>query len=216
MQKIGFAEAVDRIVAEDPRYHRDVYSFVRDALDFTVKQQKKNKEAQGITRHVTPRQLLDGIRMFALKEFGPMVPTVFGYWNLRSCEDLGYIVFNMIRKEILGKNDRIRSTSFGTATISMRLSWFRSFRKRLARRGRRNRNRYRPRPVHEETHTARLIFHAHNQFAVESRSSSPCERRRSLECGRDAWIERKIGAGDSSSSRKRAGMDPAERTYGHY
>ena len=103
MQKIGFAEAVDRIIAEDSRYHRDVYAFVRDALDFTVKQQKKNKE--GAPRHVTPSQLLDGIRLFALKEFGPMVPIVFGYWNVRSCEDLGYIVFNMIRKEILGKND---------------------------------------------------------------------------------------------------------------
>ena len=103
MQKIGFAEAVDRILGEDPRYHRDVYSFVRDALDFTVKQQKKNKE--GIIRHVTASQLLDGIRLYALKEFGPMVPTVFGYWNISSCEDLGHIVFNMIRKEILGKND---------------------------------------------------------------------------------------------------------------
>lgn len=103
MQKIGFAEAVDRILVEDPRYHRDVYAFVRDALDFTVKQQKKNKE--GVSRHVTPGQLLDGIRLFALKEFGPMVPTVFGYWNVLSCEDLGHIVFNMIRKEILGKND---------------------------------------------------------------------------------------------------------------
>jgi uncharacterized repeat protein (TIGR04138 family) len=103
MQKIGFAEAVERILGEDPRYHRDVYAFVRDALDFTVKQQKKSKE--GYIRHVSPGQLLDGIRVFALKEFGPMVPTVFGYWNVRSCEDLGNIVFNMIRKEILGKND---------------------------------------------------------------------------------------------------------------
>jgi len=105
MQKIGFAEAVDRILVEDPRYHRDVYAFVRDALDFTVKQHKKNKEATGVSRHVTPLQLLEGIRVFALKEFGPMVPTVFGYWNVLSCEDLGHIVFNMILKEILGKND---------------------------------------------------------------------------------------------------------------
>jgi uncharacterized repeat protein (TIGR04138 family) len=103
MQKIGFAEAVDRIIQEDPRYNRDVYSFVRDALDFTVKQQKKNKE--GVSRHVSPTQLLDGIRVFALREFGPMVMTVFNYWNVHSCEDLGHIVFNMIRKEILGKND---------------------------------------------------------------------------------------------------------------
>lgn len=102
MQKIGFAEAVDRILAKDPRYQRDVYGFVRDALDFTVKQQKKSKE--GVS-HVTPGQLLDGIRVFALKEFGPMVPTVFGYWNVNSCEDLGHIVFNMIQEQFLGKHD---------------------------------------------------------------------------------------------------------------
>lgn len=103
MQKIGFAEAVDRIIAEDPRYHRDAYAFVRDGLDFTVKQQKKSKE--GVPVHVTPGQLLDGIRVFALKEFGPMVPTVFGYSNVQSCEDIGHIVFNLIRKEFLREND---------------------------------------------------------------------------------------------------------------
>ena len=41
MQKIGFAEALDSIVASDPRYQRDAYVFLRDALDFTTKQQKK-------------------------------------------------------------------------------------------------------------------------------------------------------------------------------
>jgi len=103
MEKIGFAEAVERIIIEDPRFHREAYSFVRDALDFTVKQQKKNKE--GVSRHVSPAQLLDGIRLYAIKEFGPMVPTVFAYWNVGCCEDLGHIVFNMIRKGILGKNE---------------------------------------------------------------------------------------------------------------
>ena len=103
MQKIGFAEAVDRILERDPRFHRDVYAFMRDALDFTVKQLKKNKDS--VSKHVTPSQLLDGVRLFAIKEFGPMVPTVFGYWNIRTSEDLGHIVFNMIREEILGKNE---------------------------------------------------------------------------------------------------------------
>jgi uncharacterized repeat protein (TIGR04138 family) len=103
MQKIGFAEAVERILKGDPRYHRDAYAFVRDALDFTVKQHKKSRE--GVLRHVTTGQLLDGIRLYALKEFGPMAITVLGYWNVNSCEDMGHIVFNMIREEILGKNE---------------------------------------------------------------------------------------------------------------
>jgi len=43
MQKIGFAEALDSIVKSDPRYERDAYVFLRDALDFTTKRQKKVK-----------------------------------------------------------------------------------------------------------------------------------------------------------------------------
>ena len=55
MQKIGFAEALDSIVATDPRYARDAYVFLRDALDFTTKQQKKIK---GTTvRHVAGPEL---------------------------------------------------------------------------------------------------------------------------------------------------------------
>jgi uncharacterized repeat protein (TIGR04138 family) len=116
MQKIGFAEAVDRIIAEDARYHRDAYAFVRDALDFTVKQQKKAKE--GVSLHVTPSQLLDGIRVFALKEFGPMVSTVFGYWNVHSCEDIGHIVFNLIRKEFLRENESDTIEQFREAFVA--------------------------------------------------------------------------------------------------
>jgi uncharacterized repeat protein (TIGR04138 family) len=103
MQKIGFAEALDSIVAGDPRYARDAYVFLRDALDFTTKQQKKIK---GTTvRHVAGPELLAGIRHYALKEFGPMVVTVFSYWGIQSCEDIGHMVFNLIGAGIFGKTD---------------------------------------------------------------------------------------------------------------
>lgn len=104
MQKIGFAEALDSIIAADSRYHRDGYVFLRDALDFTTKQQKKIK---GTTvRHVTGPELLDGVRQYALKEFGPMVMTVFDSWGIHSCEDFGHMVFNLIDAGIFGKTDR--------------------------------------------------------------------------------------------------------------
>src|ERR1700736_1404769 len=103
MQKIGFSEALDSIVAADPRYHRDAYVFLRDALDFTTKQQKKIK---GTTvRHVAGPELLDGVRQYALKEFGPMVITVFGSWGIHSCEDIGHMVFNLIGAGIFGKTE---------------------------------------------------------------------------------------------------------------
>lgn len=103
MQKIGFAEALDSIIATDPRYSRDAYVFLRDALDFTTKQQKKLKGTS--VRHVSGPELLEGVRVYALKEFGPMVMTVFGYWGLQACEDVGHMVFNLIGAGIFGKTD---------------------------------------------------------------------------------------------------------------
>jgi uncharacterized repeat protein (TIGR04138 family) len=103
MQKIGFAEALDSILASDARYQRDAYVFLRDALDFTTKQQKKIKGAT--VRHVAGPELLEGVRQYALKEFGPMVITVFDAWGLRSCEDIGNMVFNLIAAGIFGKTE---------------------------------------------------------------------------------------------------------------
>lgn len=104
MQKIGFAEALDSIVASDSRYHRDAYIFLRDALDFTTKQQKKVKGTN--VRHVSGPELLEGMRQYALKEFGPMVMTVFESWGIGSCEDVGHMVFNLIGAGIFGKTDQ--------------------------------------------------------------------------------------------------------------
>ncbi len=103
MQKIGFAEALESIVANSPRYHRDGYIFLRDALDFTTTQQKKIKGVS--VRHVTGPELLDGVRQYALKEFGPMVITVFDSWGIQSCEDIGHMVFNLIGVGVFGKTE---------------------------------------------------------------------------------------------------------------
>ena len=103
MQKIGFAEALESVVANDPRYQRDGYIFLRDALDFTTKQQKKIKGVS--VRHVTGPELLNGVRQYALKEFGPMVMTVFDSWGIRSSEDIGHMVFNLIGAGVFGKTE---------------------------------------------------------------------------------------------------------------
>lgn len=102
MQKVGFPEAVDAILASDARYDREAYLFVKNALDFTTKQRKKKED---VSRHVSGHELLDGVRQFALKEFGPMVLTVFNYWGIRRCEDIGEIVFSLIRAGVFRKTD---------------------------------------------------------------------------------------------------------------
>ena len=111
MQKTGFTEALDQIVAADPRYDREAYLFLQDALDFTMKSRKKQKA--DLSRHVTGQELLDGIRTFALKEYGPMVPTVFEAWGISRCEDFGEMVFNLIRVGIFGKTETDTIDDFG-------------------------------------------------------------------------------------------------------
>jgi hypothetical protein len=48
-KKTGFAEALDSIVATDKRYSRKAYVFLRQALDYTTKQQEKTKGTVGQT-----------------------------------------------------------------------------------------------------------------------------------------------------------------------
>ncbi len=103
MQKIGFTEALNQILAADSRYPKDAYLFLQDALDFTLKSRKKQQT--DLSRHVTGQELLEGFRRFALEEFGPMAPTVFEVWNLKECGDVGEMVFNLIRAGIFGKTD---------------------------------------------------------------------------------------------------------------
>ena len=104
MQEINFDEAVEQILAKDLRYHREAYAFVREALDYT--QKLIGKETRGQIRHVSGQKLLDGIRQFALQQFGPMTMTVFEEWGVRNCHDFGEIVFNMVEIGLLAKTEK--------------------------------------------------------------------------------------------------------------
>jgi uncharacterized repeat protein (TIGR04138 family) len=104
MQEINFDEAVESILAKDSRYTREAYTFVREALDFT--QKVVGKENRGAARHVSGQELLDGIRQFALQQFGPMTVTVFEEWGVLNCRDFGEIVFSMVEIGLLAKTDK--------------------------------------------------------------------------------------------------------------
>ena len=125
MKKIGFSEAVAKIMARDNRYEAEAYAFVRDALDFTIKLRRKaggrdedqrggRDIAEGARQcsNVSGQELLQGIRQYALKEFGPMVMTVLSYWGIHKCDDIGEIVFNLIGEGIFGKSEHDSISDF--------------------------------------------------------------------------------------------------------
>lgn len=110
MQTIGFQEAVEKVFAKDSRYQPDAYVFLRDALETTLKRRKKARKETA--SHVSAAELLDGFRVHALAEFGPMTLTVFEYWGLTQCEDVGNMVFNLVQAGVFGKTDDDTLESF--------------------------------------------------------------------------------------------------------
>ena len=112
MQEVSFDETFESIRAKDPRYPREAYQFVRDALDYTQHQQAIRRENRGRIRHVTGQELLGGIREFALSQFGPMTLTLFEEWGVHQCEDFGEIVFNMVDSGLLAKTEQDTRAAF--------------------------------------------------------------------------------------------------------
>ena len=101
-----FSEVVELIVREDPRYPKPAYYFVRKALDHTLKGLKKKPTGEkGHGHHVSGKELLEGIRDYALKQFGPMSYTLFEKWQLNQTSDFGEIVFNLVEYGIFGKTE---------------------------------------------------------------------------------------------------------------
>ena len=113
MQDLDFAEIVELIRKEDTRYDRKAYSFVRQGLDHTVKNFKKSDPARTQqSQHVSGRELLEGLRTYALDQFGPLAKTVLESWGVRRCADFGEIVFNLIEYRVFSKTENDRREDF--------------------------------------------------------------------------------------------------------
>jgi uncharacterized repeat protein (TIGR04138 family) len=113
MQQLNFEELLERMLEQNPRYHRDAYLFLREALEYTQKSISKSNRNQ--VRHITPKELLTGVREYALATYGPMAITVLEEWGITSCEDFGAMVFLMVENNLLRKTEQDRPEDFKNA-----------------------------------------------------------------------------------------------------
>lgn len=108
-----FSEIVAQICKEDSRYDRKAYDFVRLGLEHTVKELRKRDAARAErSRHVSGPELLEGLRAYALEQFGPLAKTVLNAWGVQSCQDIGNIVFNLIEYNVFSKTENDRREDF--------------------------------------------------------------------------------------------------------
>ena len=93
-----FFSQVEQICKKDPRYKPDAYEFLMQALLVTQKELNRNG-------HLSGKELLEGIRRFGLEQYGPMTKTVLEHWGIKTTEDFGEIVFNMVENGLLSKTE---------------------------------------------------------------------------------------------------------------
>ncbi len=93
-----FETILGNICVTDPRYKEEAYEFLMEALNFT---QKKFE----CPKHVSGQQLLEGVKELLIQKFGPMTMTVLQHWGIKSTEDFGHIVFNLVENRVLSKTE---------------------------------------------------------------------------------------------------------------
>jgi uncharacterized repeat protein (TIGR04138 family) len=91
-------EVMHRLRERHPRYHETAYFFVLSALHYVL-------EGLREPRHITGRELAEGMRDLALERFGPMARTVLEHWGIERTEDVGEIVFALVDAGVLLKQD---------------------------------------------------------------------------------------------------------------
>ena len=104
-QLTQYAKSLEELLKRDVRYPLQAYGFMLSALNDTLSRLEK-------PRHVTGQELAEGFRRYAVRQFGPMAMTVMEAWNLRSTEDLGSLVFNLIEVGLLTKTPEDRPEDF--------------------------------------------------------------------------------------------------------
>jgi uncharacterized repeat protein (TIGR04138 family) len=93
-----FHSLIESIVHEDTRYHPQSYIFMMEALAHAQRRLKS-------PRHVSGLELLNSVRLLLIQQFGPMTLTVLDFWGIKSSEDFGNIVFNLVDKGVLSKTE---------------------------------------------------------------------------------------------------------------
>ena len=86
-------------------YPPEAYDFVQQGLSFTVQHFHGRAAKPRANRHVSGQQLCEGIRQYALNQYGMLAATVLRMWNIQSTVDFGRIVFALIEAGQMQKTD---------------------------------------------------------------------------------------------------------------
>ncbi len=95
---------IEALAERDGRYRKEAYLFIYEALQYTVEKLGK-AQLDREQRHISGRDLLQGISDFGMEQFGPLTRSVFAHWGVRQTRDFGEIVFLLVGARLMSKTD---------------------------------------------------------------------------------------------------------------
>lgn len=102
MQEVNekLLEVVDRIREKYCVYKRGAYFFVYETLAYAA-----NKLQLPENAHIGAKEIIQGMKSFAIESFGPMAKEVLNNWGIMECKDLGAIVDQLVEFGVLRKSE---------------------------------------------------------------------------------------------------------------
>ena len=91
-------EKIQKLIDSNPQYKFEAYSFMLAALHYTMSSFPE-------PRHITGREFCEGIRRYAIDQFGPLARTVLEYWGIKKTLDFGKIVFALVDVGLMRKTE---------------------------------------------------------------------------------------------------------------
>ncbi len=96
----SFEDCVSRICDKNGDYDPEAYWFLREGLDRTTR--RLGRDA-GKDRHVSGRELCEGLRDYAIEQYGPLALLVLTQWGVYETADFGTMVMELVNAGVFGK-----------------------------------------------------------------------------------------------------------------
>ena len=104
-EEVGPSRSIAEVVEAVGLYPEDAYRFVQLGLGFTVDRIHGKDPDPNACRHISGRDLSEGLRDYALAQWGMLARTVLARWNITSTLDFGRIVFALVDNGFMQKTD---------------------------------------------------------------------------------------------------------------
>lgn len=118
----SFWDAIGAIRETDDRFRPEAYAFLMNALLHTVEKLPAERQQDPARRHLSGRELLEGMTGMARREFGDLAPMVFSEWGVRRSEDVGEMVFQLVHQHLLRARPEDTPEDFRDYDLEARLA----------------------------------------------------------------------------------------------